>query len=141
MMIRCVRLHFAIAVLATVVTAPAWSNGDLFFEAQEIPGKIEYVVFGNVKDDKGRYLEGANVTVSVTEPRLAYTSQTDVIGRFRSLDIGRAIKGLGYDVDPSLIEVTVTYPGYRVVRRLYRGKYRQSKGVVEVNFILSEDGK
>jgi len=136
---QCTSSLRAIALIAVMFTTPAWSNGDLFFEAQEIPGKVEYLVFGSVKDEDGNYLEGANVTVSVAEPRLAYTSQTDVIGRFRSLDIGRAVKGLGYDVEPSSIQVAVSYPGYRVVRRLYRGRHGQSKGAVEVNFIVAKD--
>ena len=91
----------AIAALMTgLLTGVARSDGDLFFEAQEIAGQPEYVMFGNIKDDRGEYLEGAFVTIKVDEPMLAYTQPTDILGHYRTLDIGRAIKDLGYDVHP-----------------------------------------
>jgi hypothetical protein len=124
-------------VVALLLTTPAWSNGDLFFNLYEIPGKPEYVVFGNVKDDRGNHLENASVTVVVDDPRLSYTSDTDILGHFRSLDIGRAIRGLGYPVDPTLIKVTVKRPGFVEVQHFYRGKYGQSKGAVEWNFVMT----
>jgi hypothetical protein len=124
------------SLLAASLPSLVLANGDLFFEAFEIPGQPEYVVFGNVKDDRGNYLEGAIITVSVEEPFLSYTSESGLLGRFRTLDVGRAIKGLGYDVDPSLIKVTVSYPGYEVARSVHRGKYGQNKGAVEINFIM-----
>lgn len=128
-------------VLALTSGSSAWSNGDLFFEAMEIPGKPEYVIFGSVKDGKGKYVVGAYVTVKVGEPRLSYTSETGMLGRFRSLDIGRAIRSLGYEVDPSRIEVEVEYPGHKESRRLYRGKRGQKKGAVEINFVLEKESK
>lgn len=130
-------ISFAVCFLAT----PTWSNGDLFFEALEVPGHPEYVVFGNVKDAHRGYVSNAAVTVSVQKPRLAYTSDTDILGRFRSLDIGRAIRGLGYEVDPAIIEVSVTYPRYHEVSRIYRGRYRQNKGAVEWNLVLDKNSK
>jgi hypothetical protein len=63
---------------------------------------------------------------------------TDVLGRFRSLDVGRAIQGLGYDVDVSKIEVIAEYSGYRQLRRVYRGRYGQSKGAIEINFVMQK---
>lgn len=138
-MIRRHRLLVVIGFGACALGSPAWPNGDLFFEAIEIPGHPEYVVFGNVKDDRSRYVKNAAVTVSVSKPRLSYTSDTDILGRFRSLDIGRAIRTLGYEVDSSVIEVSVSYPGYHEVRRMYRGKYRQNKGAVEWNLVLGKN--
>jgi len=115
----------------------ASANGDLFFEAREIAGDPEYVVFGNVKDDRGRHLAGALVTITVEEPFLTYTVETDILGHYRTLDVGRAIKSLGYDVDPSRIKVTAEYAGHEVLRRAYRGKYRQAKGAIELNFVMT----
>lgn len=137
--IQCAKTLRSIMLAGLVFASPAWANGDLFFEAAEIPGKPVYVIFGNVKDDRGRYIESATVTVKVAEPRLAYTSQTGILGRFRTLDIGRAIQGLGYEVDPSQIEVTIEFPGYHVVRRLHRGKRGQNKGAIEMNFVLEKE--
>jgi hypothetical protein len=128
-----------IVMSAFVFAGPSWSNGDVFFEAREIAGKPEYVVFGTVKDDRGRYLEGATVTVSVAEPVLVYTTETDVLGRYRTLDVGRAVKGLGYDIDPSRIKVIVVYPGHHEVGHLYRGRHGQIKGVIELNFVMAKD--
>lgn len=137
---RLTTLH-VIAALACAWATPAWSNGDGFFESREIPGNPEFVIFGSVKDDRGKYLSDATVRVNVAEHMLEFTAQTDVIGRFRTPDIGRAIKDLGYEVDPSMITVTVEYPDYRVARREYRGKYRQNKGAIEVNFRMKKGAK
>jgi len=131
----------AFAALACVLAGPAWSNGDGFFQSKEIPGNPQYVIFGSVKDDRGNYLHDAIVRVYVAEHMLEFTAPTDVIGRFRTPDIGRAIKDLGYEVDLSLIKVTVEYPDYREVRREYRGKYRQRKGAIEMNFRMKKGVK
>ena len=130
----------AVAGLLCAANSPAWSNGDGFFQSKEIPGNPEYVIFGNVKDVQGRYLDNAAVKVFVAEHMLYFTAKTDVLGRFRTEDIGRAIKELGYEVDPSLVKVTVEYAGYHVVRREYRGRFGQNKGAVELNFRLERDG-
>lgn len=130
-----------IAALGCAFAAPAWPNGDGFFESKEIPGNPEFVIFGSVKDERGKYLSNATVRVNVTDHMLEFTATTDVIGRFRTPDVGRAIKDLGYEVDPSMIAVTVEYPEYRVVRREYRGKYRQTKGAIEVNFRMKKEEK
>lgn len=127
-----------IAAVCCAFAAPALPNGDGFFESKEIPGKPEFVIFGNVKDERGRYLGNATVKVEVAEHMLEFSAETDVIGRFRTPDIGRAIRDLGYDVDLSLIAVTVEYPGYRVVRREYRGKRGQTKGAIEINFRMKK---
>jgi hypothetical protein len=130
-----------IAAVGCAFTAAAWSSGDQFYESREIPGNPEFVIFGNVKDDGGKYLSNATVKVNVADHMLVFSTQTDVIGRFRTPDVGRAIKDLGYEVDPSLIILTVEYPDYHVVRREYRGKYRQNKGAIEVNFRMKEGAK
>jgi hypothetical protein len=130
-----------LAAVACALPTPAWSNGDGFFQATEIPGKPEYVIFGCVKDDQGNYLSNATVRVYVAEHMLDFTAQTDILGRFRTPDIGRAIEDLGYEVDLSLLTVSVEYPGYRVVRREYRGRYQQKKGAIEMNFRMKRAAK
>ena len=137
---RFIFLKVFAAALVCAWSAPASSNGDGFFESMEIPGNPEFVIFGNVRDDRGRYLSNATVRVYVAEHMLEFTAQTDVIGRFRTPDVGRAIRDLGYEVDPSLITVTAEYPGHRLIRREYRGKYRQNKGAIEVNFRMEKVG-
>jgi hypothetical protein len=123
-----------IAAIICVAGRPAWPSGAMFLQSTEIPGNPEFVIFGSVKDDRGKYLDHAIVKVKVAEHMLEFTAETNVIGRFRTPDIGRAIKYLGYDVDLSLITVTVECPNYGLVQREYRGKYRQNKGAIELNF-------
>ncbi|HEU4624566.1 MAG TPA: hypothetical protein VFS52_07385 [Steroidobacteraceae bacterium] len=130
------RLAISIVVAAFICVAgrPAWPSGAMFLESAEIPGNPEFVIFGSVKDEKGKYVDGAIVKVKVAEHMLEFSAETNVIGRYRTPDIGRAIKDLGYDVDLSLITVIVESPHYEVVQRQYRGKYRQNKGAIEMNF-------
>lgn len=127
-----------VAAFACVFALPAAANGDGFFESAEIPGNPEFVIFGNVKDDRGKYLGNAIVKVRVAQHMLEFTAQTDVIGRFRTPDVGRAIRDLGYEVDLSLISVSVEYPDHQLVRREYRGKRGQIKGAIEINFRMKK---
>jgi len=129
-----------VAAIACAFATPAWSNGNYFFLTREIPGNPEYVIFGSVKDDQGNHLNHATVTVHVAELVLEVTAQTDILGRFREPDLGRAINDLGYQVDPSLITVTVEYSGYHIAHREYRGKYQQNKGAIEMNFLMEKNG-
>lgn len=117
----------------------ARANGDDFFAVQEVPGNPEYVVFGSVKDDRGNYLTSAVVTVEVAEPVLIYQATTNILGRFRSVDVGRAIIDLGYDIDPAQIKVTVAAPGYVVARRLNRSSSRRVRGAFEIDFVMRKN--
>ena len=114
----------------------ARADGDDFFEAQETPGKPVYVVFGSVKDDRGNYLSKAVVTVEVAEPVLIYDTTTNILGRFRTVDVGRAVTDLGYDVDPAQIEISVSAPGYVPMRRLKRDSPRRKQGAIEIDFVM-----
>jgi hypothetical protein len=129
-----------VAALTCALASPAWSNGDRFFQSKEIPGNAEFVIFGAVKDEQGKYCANATVTVSVPLHQLEFIVETDILGRFRTPDIGRAIKEVGYDVDPSLLRITVDYRGFQLDRLEYRGKYGQKKGAVEVNLRMKRDG-
>ncbi len=128
-----------IAAIACGAAQSAWPNGDTFFTATEIPGNPDYVVFGNVKNEQGNYLKGATVRVHVAEHMLDFSTQTDVLGRFRTPDVGRVINDLGYQVDPSLITVSAEYPGYHIAHREYRGKYRQNRGAIEMDFRMARN--
>jgi hypothetical protein len=128
-----------IAALACVLAGPASSNGDNFFISKEIPGHPSYVIFGNVKDLQGKYISHATVIVYVARHMIEVSADTDVLGRFRSPDVGRVINEMGYEVDPSLITVSVDYPDYHIAHREYRGKYRQKKGAVEMDFRMQKN--
>ena len=117
----------------------ARADGDDFFDPQETPGNPLYVVFGSVKDDRGKYLANAVVTVEVAEPVLVYDTRTNLLGRFRTVDVGRAITDLGYKVDPTRIEVSVSIPGYVPMRRLNRYSPRRQHGALEIDFVMRKE--
>ena len=140
MTLRRLMAFHVITAVTCALAGPAWSNGDTFFRNKEIPGNPQYVIFGSVKDDQGRYINHATVRVYVAEHMIEVTAETDVLGRFRAPDVGRVIHDIGYEVDPSLITVSVEYPGYHVAQREYRGKYQQNKGAIEMDFRLAKNG-
>lgn len=117
----------------------ALANGDAFFDGQEVLGETEFVFFGGVKDEDGNYLGAATVTVDVLEPLLTYENATDILGRYRSADVGRVMIELGYPVDPSKIVVTVSKEGYTQTRRLKRSSPRTSKGAFEMDFVMAKN--
>lgn len=126
------------AVLAlSAPTTGARADGDDFFGAEEIPGQPVYVVFGSVKDDHGNRLTNAVVTVEVREPVLIFDTTTNILGRFRTVDVGRAVTELGYDVDPVQIEVSVSAPGYVLMRRLRGDSPRRKEGAIEIDFVMT----
>jgi hypothetical protein len=127
------------AVAAAAVTPKAFANGDVFFEAEEIPGKTEFVYFGAVRDEEGNYLDGATVTIDVSEPHLTYDAYTNILGRYRTLDVGRAIVDLGFEVDPSKVTVTAYKQGFKMTRRMDRRPGRAKKGAYEMNFVMARE--
>lgn len=127
------------ACVTLAVPRAAEANGDIFFEALEIEGDPQFVYFGSVKDVAGNYISGALVSVDVSEPQLTYESYTNIIGRFRSLDVGRVIQDLGYKINPSSIEVSVFVPGYRTVRKFSMRRSRDTLGAFEMNFVIEKE--
>lgn len=126
-------------VAAVGASGAALANGDVFFEAEEIPGQTEYVAFGNVKDDKGNYLDNVIITIDVSEPHLTYDAATGITGRYRTLDVGRAVKDLGFELEANKVTVTVFKPGYKMLKRIRLSKATQTKGAIEINFVLAKD--
>ncbi len=123
---------------AASVGREALANGDEFFGAEEIPGETQFVFFGSVKDEDGNYLDGVEVVLDVLDPPLTYIAYTDVIGRFRTLDAGRVMVDLGYDIDPSKLKLSVTLPGYVQTRKLSRVPTRATKGAYEISFVMKK---
>ena len=124
---------FAAAVLCMPSSRPLLANGAEFFEAVN-DGKIVLYYFGNVKDSKGNVLDKLMVTISAKNVNMTFPFRNDSPGHFRSPDIGKAIQGLGKQVDPAQIEITVAKPGYKVVRA---PKIPNKMGAVQLeNFVL-----
>ena len=138
------RAFFTATALCAALAVPGFAvaNGDFFFEALEIEGDPQFVYFGGVKDRASNYVNGALVSVDVSNPQLTYESYTNMLGRFRSLDVGRVVLDLGYEIDPSMIDVAVFAPGHKTIRKLSMRRSGDTVGAFEVNFVVEkvEDG-
>lgn len=146
-----------ILALCWTTCLPGWAcaNGDAFFrfnlfEMSDTPIEEQTIYMGNVKDVDGNYIMDATITVGITVPtsrgerRVTYNAYTDVVGRYRTLDVASvilALEEIEYEVDPQDVQVTVEKDGYEVVRRLDRSRRSQKSGVFEINFLMAETGK
>ena len=109
-----------------------YADGDDYFQPTNLPLNQQLIFVGVVKDEAGGYLQGALVRWTATGTASVdgedYTSSagswTDLLGRFRSVDVARVLAIEGIKVDPARVEVTVEKPGYEVVRRLKRSRPR-----------------
>ena len=133
----------ALAALISVLSVLAWglpksaalvlhANGAEFFEAEN-DGKTVLYYFGSVKDSKGTVLDKLMVTIKVKSVSMTFPFRNNSPGHFRSVDIGKAVQGLGKTVDPAQVEITVTKPGYKVVRA---PKIPNKLGAVQLDFVL-----
>jgi hypothetical protein len=137
-----IRASSAIALgFVLFVAAPTTllANGDNFFDSFKMPSEPEYVVFGNIKDEAGRYLGNVTVMIEVSDPKLNYYASTDELGYFRTPDIGRAVKDLGYEMDASKVTIEAQLQGHHTIRKFYRGKFGQNKGAVELNITMAKN--
>lgn len=137
------RLTVAVALaLALMVAgrAPARADGDDFFIKSDKPLMSQLIFVGAVKDDGGNYVRGALVTWTAVvgqgdEQDTSFAgTYTDVIGRYRTMDVARVVALNGFDLDPARVEVTVSKPGYVMTRRLKRTRQNQVMGLIEIDF-------
>lgn len=91
------------------------ANGAEFFEAEN-DGKVVLYYFGNVKDSKGNVVDTLRVQVQAKNAGLTFNFRNDSPGHYRTTDVGKAIQGLGKNVDPAQIEITITKPGYKITK-------------------------
>jgi hypothetical protein len=93
--------------------------------ADEI-GRKDIRVFGVVKDDRGRFVEGA--TVLVDQVTLIQVQTTSVSGRYTV--------SLPIEISPDQIKVSCSKPGYDFVRLTRLAGGADKKKWVEVNCFL-----
>jgi hypothetical protein len=148
------RRHFTAALLAAVGTAgAALANGDDYFSTRSSlfnpdgsRRKAAAGFFGQVKDDGGKMLKDATLTVAINVPtdagveRVTYNAYTDVLGRYHTLDpagVVATLLGLEVEVRPDQLEmVGVEAEGYVEMRRINRSR-RGRSGPGEIDFIMT----
>lgn len=117
------------------------ANGDEFFVAGQALGDTELVYVGTVKDVDGKYVKGAVVRWEAPAEEgahnVGFETYTNEFGRYRTVNVARALAALDVPINPDLINVTARKDGYTFVRRLHRGTTARKMGVVEVNFTLA----
>lgn len=121
------------------ISGLAWANGEEFFDPAK-DGSIDLVYFGHIKDQSGRVLDGANITIMVNNPSLLESFpafKNDAPGHFRSEDFGAWIKTRGWDPVPEQTKIVVEVAGYE---KATANVPRKVDGPVEVNFVMKKAG-
>ncbi len=134
-MMRRYNLARLAAVLAfgLALSGIAWANGEEFFHDD---GSLDLYYFGHIKDTAGKSLDQVTIIVTAKSAGMRFPVRNDAPGHFRSPDIGKAIKGLGKQVDPSQIEITVTKRGYKQVMPAKLTVPAKKSGAVQVEFVM-----
>jgi hypothetical protein len=129
----------AVAIVLAGVVSPGVvsANGVEFFNAQ-VDGPTVLYYAGHVKDSQGNVVDKVMVTITAKNVGMNFPFRNDSPGHFRSPDIGKAIKGLGKEVDPAQIEITLSKPGYKVVKA---PKVPNKLGAIQLeNFVMDPVG-
>ena len=140
----------ALALVFVFSTCAAHADGDEFFAStlRTVGSEAKNGFMGNVKDEDGRLLQDAVLTVLVKVPAdggsvdVTYKSFTNVLGRYRTLDaadVVAVIQGTDVELKPGDVKlVGVAKDGYAQVRRLDRSRAGQT--VREVDFVMKKVG-
>ncbi len=143
------RSTLVFALILAFGVSRAHADGDEFFASvlRQAGEGAKNGFMGNVKDDEGRLLPDAIVTVLVKAPGeggptdVTYKSYTNMLGRYRTLDPVDVV-GLIRDIDVVLKPEDVTLvgvakDGYTQVRRFDRSKPGQA--VREIDFVMKKN--
>lgn len=121
-----------------------YANGDDFFEIIDVPMDDQLIFVGTVKDEDDNYVQYALVRWQATgkvgvdgdEHTSTAGTWTNMLGRFRTVDVARIVAREGAELDPERVELTVEKPGYEMVRRLSRNRGSQRMGLQEIDFVM-----
>jgi len=133
--IKLMSLAGAIALAGSFCAAPALANGGDFFQEfadQMAEGNADIgpSYFGFVRDSRGRTVEGAAVTATISPSGSAMTVRTDVLGHYR-------VPGFHKEIDPGSVEISCSAPGYVQVSAARRAN-RGSEGTpIETDCVLA----
>ncbi len=144
---RLGRIGLACAILISVLVGMprgARCDGDDFFlDMRGMPRETELIYIGVVKDEEGKYLQGAIVRAELALEMdsgvryLKYDSVTDVLGRYRTRNLGRTIIGLDLEIDPKKVTLTALKDGYTIKRSYVRSPRTQTR-LIEVDFLMTK---
>ena len=82
----------------------------------------------------------AEVTLEIIDPPMTLVTYSDILGRFRTADVGRTVADMGYDVEAKNFSVSVALEGYREIRHLKRYPVNAKPGAAyEVDFVMTAD--
>lgn len=135
-----------LSLLGILLPSAAWSDGDDFFQPANAPLASQLVFVGVVKDQAGGFIYGALVTWQATsvdgsgERSSTAGTFTNLLGRYRTVDIARVVAVNDHALDPGRVELTVAKPGYVMVRRLKRSRLGEGMGLQEIDFIMAKVG-
>jgi hypothetical protein len=130
------RLFVLVLALGFAATGMAWANGEEFFHDDD---GFDLYYFGHIKDKNGKVLDQVTITITAKNLGMRFPVRNDAPGHFRSPDVGKAIKGLGKQIDPSQLEITVTKPGYRQVMPTKLTVPNKAAGAIQVEFVMEPD--
>jgi len=136
--------RFLVVVGCMFLSVDGYADGDDFFEIIDVPLDHQLIFVGTVKDKDGNYLQGALVRWHATgavgvegdEHKSTAGTWTNVLGRFRTVDVARIVARQGAELNPQRVEFTVEKSGYEMVRRLVRTRGRQRMGLQEIDFVM-----
>ena len=131
-------LGAALAASVSTFSPPALANGEEFFQPAG-DGKVDLVYFGLIKDENGRPLDDAVLTIRTKNAGMTFPFQNDAPGHYRSPDIGAALKDLGEKVDPNQTEIECTKAGYKQAHPVKVPT--KTEGALELNFVMVKDDK
>ena len=111
------------ALAAVAFGTPALANGGDFFEELQLHwGGVKpdsgSPYFGFVRDQRGKFVQGATVTATIKPNGSSMSMQTNVLGHF-------TIQGFNKSVNPDNVVVTCAKPGFKqasVTRRQYKDR-------------------
>ena len=125
----------AVALAGSLCAGPALANGGDFFQEfadQMAEGDLDIgpSYFGFVRDSRGRTIQGASVTATITTSGSAMTVRTNILGHYR-------VPGFHKEIDPNTVEISCAAPGYVQVAAARRAQRREGNVPIETDCVLA----
>jgi len=129
-------VSIAVATGVLLASGPVLANGGAFFSDMAAEGMYDpdagVPFFGFIKDQRGRFVPHALVTLTVESGELSVAARADKMGLYR-------IPGFAKSIDPKGIDISCSKVGYRQVssqRRIARGN---DTAAIQVDCLMTPD--